>query len=129
MSCRIGDIMRRAGDRITIDGNDGSGYLGVLPLSRPRIGGALGELLGWSDATRRIEVRANAETIEAANTALSFGAEGIGLARSEHMFFSPERMVLLRRLILSEDEAARAAALKGLIDFQTGDYSAIFTAM
>ena len=129
MSCRIGSIVLRAGDRITIDGNDGAVYLGVLPLSRPRIGGALGELLGWSDATRRIEVRANAETIEAANTALSFGAEGIGLARSEHMFFSPERMVALRRLILSEDEAARAAALRGLVDFQTGDYSAIFTAM
>jgi pyruvate,orthophosphate dikinase len=129
LSCRIGDIVLRAGDRITIDGNDGSVYLGVLPLSRPRIGGALGELLGWSDATRRIEVRANAETIEAVNTALSFGAEGIGLARSEHMFFSRERMVALRRLILSEDEAARTAALRGLVDFQTGDYSAIFTAM
>ncbi len=129
LSCRIGDIVLKAGDRITIDGNDGSVYLGVLPLSRPRIGGALGELLGWSDATRKIEVRANAETVEAANTALSFGAEGIGLARSEHMFFSRERMVALRRLILSEDEADRKAALTGLVDFQTGDYSAIFTTM
>jgi pyruvate,orthophosphate dikinase len=129
LSCRIGDIVLRAGDRITIDGNDGSVYLGVLPLSRPRIGGALGELLGWSDATRSIEVRANAETVEAANTALSFGAEGIGLARSEHMFFSRERMVALRRLILSEDEADRKAALTGLVDFQTADYSAIFSTM
>jgi pyruvate,orthophosphate dikinase len=129
LSCRIGGHVLRAGDRITIDGSDGSVYLGVLPLSRPRIGGALGELLGWSDATRRIEVRANAETIEAANTALSFGAEGIGLARSEHMFFSRERMVALRRLILSEDENDRRAALTGLVDFQTGDYSAIFSTM
>ena len=129
MSCRIGEHLLRAGDRISIDGNDGSVYLGVLPLSRPRIGGALGELLGWSDTTRSIEVRANAETVEAATTALSFGAEGIGLARSEHMFFSRERMVALRRLILSEDEDDRRAALTGLVDFQTGDYSAIFTAM
>ncbi|MEO8757243.1 MAG: putative PEP-binding protein [Devosia sp.] len=129
MSCRIGDATLRGGDRISIDGNDGSVYLGVLPLSRPRIGGALGELLGWSDATRRISVRANAETVEAATTALSFGAEGIGLARSEHMFFSRDRMVALRRLILSEDEKDRKAALTGLIDFQTDDYAAIFSTM
>ena len=129
MSCRIGEQKLRAGDRISIDGNDGSVYLGVLPLSRPRIGGALGEVLGWSDASRTIEVRANAETVEAATTALSFGAQGIGLARSEHMFFSRERMVALRRLILSEDEDDRRAALNGLVDFQTGDYSAIFSTM
>ncbi len=129
MSARIGDIVLRGGDRITIDGSDGSVYLGALPLSQPHIGGALGELLGWSDATRKIEVRTNAETVEAATTALSFGAEGIGLARSEHMFFSRDRMVALRRLILSEDEADRKAALKGLVDFQAGDYAAIFSTM
>jgi len=128
-SCRIGDTILHAGDRISIDGSDGSVYAGVLPLSRPRIGGALGELLGWSDAARTIEVRANAETVESATTALSFGAEGIGLARSEHMFFSRERMVALRRLILSEDEADRRAALRGLVDFQTEDFSAIFATM
>jgi pyruvate,orthophosphate dikinase len=129
MSCRIGDVVLRGGDRITIDGSDGSVYLGALPLSQPHIGGALGELLGWSDTTRRIEVRTNAETVEAAKTALSFGAEGIGLARSEHMFFSRERMVALRRLILSEDEDDRKAALNGLVDFQAADYSAIFATM
>ena len=129
MSCRIGEHKLRAGDRISIDGTDGSVYIGVLPLSRPRIGGALGEVLGWSDASRKIEVRANAETVEAATTALSFGAEGIGLARSEHMFFSRDRMVALRRLILSEDEDDRRTALNGLIDFQAGDYAAIFSTM
>src|SRR3569623_691243 len=91
MTARSGDTVLRGGDRITIDGSDGSVYLGALPLSQPHIGGALGELLGWSDSTRRIEVRTNAETIDAAKTALSFGVEGIGLARSEHMFFSRER--------------------------------------
>jgi pyruvate,orthophosphate dikinase len=129
LRCTIGEREYRAGDRLTIDGSDGSVYAGALPLSQPHIGGAMGKLLGWSDAARRIAVRTNAETIEASTTALSFGAEGIGLARSEHMFFSPERMVALRRMILSEDESDRAAALTGLVDYQTEDYSALFTTM
>ncbi|MCP8885012.1 PEP-utilizing enzyme [Devosia sp. XJ19-1] len=129
MVCRIGDREFRAGDRLTIDGTDGAVYLGNLPLAQPQIGGAISKLLSWSDASRRIAVRTNVETVESAQTALSFGAEGIGLARSEHMFFSPERMVALRRMILSEDEDARSRALAGLVDFQTGDYSALFSAM
>ena len=129
MTCRIGEQVFRAGDRLTIDGTDGSVYRGMLPLTQPHIGGAIGKVLDWSDATREIEVRANAETVEAVSTALSFGAEGIGLARSEHMFFSEERLVALRRLILSEDEDDRKAALTGLVDYQTGDYAAIFAAM
>lgn len=129
MVCRIGEREFRAGDRLTIDGTDGAVYLGTLPLAQPQIGGAIGTLLGWSDASRKIAVRTNVETVESAQTALSFGAEGIGLARSEHMFFSPERMVALRRMILSEDEDARSRAIAGLVDFQTGDYSALFSAM
>ena len=129
MSCTIGGKQFRQGDRITIEGSDGHVYGGSLPLSQPHIGGAIGTLLGWSDVSRKIAVRTNAETVEAARTALSFGAEGIGLARSEHMFFSGERMVALQRLILSEDENDRAEALKGLVVFQTGDYSALFSTM
>ena len=129
LRCTINGREFRAGDRLTIDGSDGAVYAGALPLSQPHIGGAMEKLLGWSDSDRKIAVRTNAETVEAARTALSFGAEGIGLARSEHMFFSPERMVALRRLILSEDEADRAAALTGLVDYQTEDYSALFTTM
>jgi pyruvate,orthophosphate dikinase len=129
MTCRIGDRTFRAGDRITIDGTDGAVYPDALPLTQPHIGGAIGKLLGWSDASRHVDVRANAETIEAVSTALSFGAEGIGLARSEHMLLSEERLVALRRLILSEDENDREAALTGLVDYQTGDYSRIFSAM
>jgi pyruvate,orthophosphate dikinase len=129
MRCSIGDRIFRAGDRLTIDGSDGAVYAGALQLTQPHIGGAMGKLLGWSDTARKIGVRANAETIEASKTALSFGAEGIGLARSEHMFFSPERMVALRRMILSEDEADRSAALNGLVDYQTEDFSALFTTM
>jgi len=129
MVCRIGEREFRSGDRLTIDGTDGSVYAGTLPLAQPHIGGAIGTLLGWSDASRKIAVRTNAETVDSARTALSFGAEGIGLARSEHMFFSPERMVALRRMILSEDEEDRSRAVNGLVDFQTGDYSALFSAM
>ncbi|NMA99128.1 MAG: pyruvate, phosphate dikinase [Phyllobacteriaceae bacterium] len=129
MVCRIGDREFRAGDRLTIDGTDGSVYIGTLPLSQPQIGGTIAKLLNWSDASRKIAVRTNVETVESAQTALSFGAEGIGLARSEHMFFSPERMVALRRMILSEDEEARSRAIGGLVDYQTGDYSALFSAM
>src|SRR5690606_25407796 len=129
MSCRIGDRVFHQGDRLTIDGTDGSVYLGALPLAQPHIGGAMGTLLGWSDASRSVAVRANAETVEALRTAQNFGAEGIGLARSEHMFFSHDRMVALRRLILSEDEDDRAEALTGLVDYQTGDYSDLFAAM
>lgn len=129
MVCHIGAREFRQGDRLTIDGSDGSVYIGTLPLSQPHIGGAIGTLLGWSDASRTVSVRTNAETVESAATALSFGAEGIGLARSEHMFFTPERMVALRRMILSEDEEARSLAVNGLVDFQTGDYSALFSVM
>lgn len=129
LNCRIGEREFRTGDRLTIDGSDGMVYAGILPLAQPHIGGAIGTLLGWSDASRTIAVRTNVETVESAQTALNFGAEGIGLARSEHMFFSPERMVALRRMILSEDEDARSRAVNGLVDFQTGDYSALFSTM
>ncbi|MCS6762176.1 MAG: PEP-utilizing enzyme [Candidatus Devosia symbiotica] len=129
MVCWICEREFRAGDLFTIDGSDGTVYVGTLPLAQPHIGGAIGTLLDWSDATRRIAVRTNAETIESAMTALSFGAEGIGLARSEHMFFSPERMVALRRVILSEDGDDRSQAVNGLVDYQKGDYSALFSAM
>lgn len=129
MICRIGETELRAGQKITIDGTDGNIFTGALPLSQPHIGGAIGKLLDWSDGSRTIAVRTNVETVESAKTALSFGAEGIGLARSEHMFFTPERMVALRRLILSESEDDRAGALKGLIDYQTGDYADLFKIM
>ena len=129
MTCRIGSMELRMGDMITIDGTDGAVYPGALKLTQPRIGGAIGKLLDWSDASRTIAVRTNAETLESARTALSFGAEGIGLARSEHMFFSPERLVGLRRLILSENEHDRIAALEGLVAFQSGDYAALFELM
>nr|WP_255714111.1 putative PEP-binding protein [Pelagibacterium xiamenense] len=128
-TCRIGERSFAAGDKITIDGTEGQVFAGALPLSRPHIGGALSRLLDWADDSRTIAVRTNAETIEATRTALSFGAEGIGLARSEHMFFSSDRMLALRRLILSESEDDRATALEGLVDYQAADYAALFATM
>ena len=129
MSCRIGDRDFRAGDKITIEGTEGQVFSGALPLSRPQIGGAISKLLDWADGSRTVAVRTNVETVEAARTALSFGAEGIGLARSEHMFFSADRMVALRRMILSESPEDRRAALSGLVDYQADDYAALFAVM
>lgn len=129
MTCSFGSVELKAGDLMTIDGSSGEIYAGRLALSQPHIGGAIGKLLDWSDGARTIAVRTNVETAEAAETALSFGAEGIGLARSEHMFTTHERIMALRRLILSESASDRAEALEGLVKFQTGDYAALFKTM
>ena len=129
LTCQIGDYKFSQGDQITIDGSSGEVYAGAQTLSMPHIGAAVSRLLDWSDGTRSIAVRTNVETIAGAKTALDFGAEGIGLARSEHMFFSQERMVALRRLIFSENEDDRVQALNGLVQYQAADYSDLFTTM
>ncbi len=127
--CKIGDKIFRAGDWITIDGGDGRIFAGSLPLLQPDMGEAIIKLLNWSDGSRTIAVRANVETAKACKSALDFGAEGIGLARSEHMFFTHERMVALRRLILSKDYNEREIALRALVEFQSQDYADLFMAM
>jgi len=129
LTCQIGEMEFKQGGSITIDGSEGTVYAGLQPLSQPHIGAAVSRLLDWSDGGRTIAVRTNVETLAAARTALDFGAEGIGLARSEHMFFSQERMVALRRLILSENKVDREQALKGLVEYQADDYAAIFALM
>jgi len=126
---RLGEREFLAGAEITIDGGTGEVYAGALPLSQPKIGGALGTLLDWADGSRTIEVRTNVETEESARIALSFGAEGIGLARSEHMFFSTERMVALRRMIFSQNDRDRKQALDGLVEYQADDYARLFSTM
>ncbi|NOZ31592.1 MAG: pyruvate, phosphate dikinase [Alphaproteobacteria bacterium] len=128
-TCQLGGEVFHAREKITIEGSTGQIFASALPLERPPIGGAISRLLDWADGARTIGVRTNVETVEAARTALSFGAEGIGLARSEHMFFSADRLMALRRLILSQSAADRTAALNGLVDFQTGDYAALFALM
>ncbi len=129
MRCKIGDIVYKNGDKITIDGSSGQIFAGSLKLNQPDIGGTISKLLDWSDGSRTIGVRTNVETVESALTALDFGAEGIGLARSEHMFFTHNRMVALRRLIFSNSDRDRAEALNGLVEYQSGDYSELFQVM
>ncbi len=129
MRCKIGDKIFKSGDKITIDGAKGKIYDGSLELLQPDIGSTITKLLDWSDGSRTIEVRTNVETVESAITALNFGAQGIGLARSEHMFFTHSRMIALRRLIFSKSDEDRAIALKGLVEYQSDDYAKLFVAM
>ncbi|MEB2312193.1 MAG: pyruvate, phosphate dikinase [Sorangiineae bacterium] len=116
-------------DLITIDGSSGAVYLGDVAKTEPELGGEFAELLGWADAKRRLRVRANADTPHDAKQARSLGAEGIGLCRTEHMFFDEERIEAVREMILAGDLEAREAALAKLLPFQTGDFVEIFRAM
>ena len=99
----------RAGEVITIDGSSGEVMLGEVPTIQPELSGDFTALMGWADAIRRLKVRANAETRTDVETARRFGAEGIGLSRTEHMFFEADRIGAMRRVIMAEDESGRRA--------------------
>src|SRR3546814_2352303 len=109
------------GDVITIDGASGEVMMGRVPTVQPELAGDFGTLMVWADKVRRLKVRANAETPLDARTARDFGAEGIGLCRTEHMFFDANRITAVRQLILAEDEAGRRAALDRLLPEQRKD--------
>jgi len=119
----------KEGDVITIDGSTGRVIVGEVPMIEPQIGGEFRELLDWADQTRRLGVRANADNPEDATNAFNFGAEGIGLCRTEHMFFARERLPIVQRMILAEDEDERDRALDQLLPFQREDFIGIFKAM
>ena len=119
----------KAGDMITIDGSTGEVMLGEVPTIQPELSGDFATLMGWADAIRRMKVRANAETAADARTARRFGAEGIGLSRTEHMFFEADRIGAMRRLIMAEDESGRRAALAELLPIQRKDFTEIFRIM
>jgi pyruvate, orthophosphate dikinase len=119
----------KAGEIITIDGSVGEVMLGEVPTIQPELSGDFATLMGWADATRLLKVRANAETAIDARTARRFGAEGIGLSRTEHMFFEADRIGAMRRLIMAEDEAGRRAALAELLPIQREDFAQIFRIM
>ena len=119
----------RDGDEITIDGGTGQVFLGALPLVEPELNEDFQTILGWADDERRLKVRANADTPEDAARAREFGAEGIGLCRTEHMFFGDERLPVVQEMILAETEEARRAALDRLLPFQQSDFEGIFEAM
>ncbi len=124
-----GDVVLRQGDVITLDGTTGELFLGRLPLVPASISAELGVLMTWVDRHRRLKVRTNADTPTDARTARAFGAEGIGLCRTEHMFFQPDRILAVREMILAADERGRRAALDLILPMQEADFVAIFTEM
>jgi pyruvate,orthophosphate dikinase len=119
----------REGDVITIDGGTGSVFIGEVPLVPPQINDDFETILSWADAQRRLKVRANADNPEDATRAREFGAEGIGLCRTEHMFFGDERLPVMQEMILADTEAGRRSALDRLLPFQQADFEGIFEAM
>ena len=127
--CTIGGHEVREGDVITVDGSTGAVVLAAAPLVEPGPNPDLETILAWADGFRRLGVRANADTPADAERARGFGSEGIGLCRTEHMFFGDERLPVVQEMILAEDEGARRAALARLLPFQQADFEAIFEAM
>ncbi|MCA9858274.1 MAG: pyruvate, phosphate dikinase [Thermomicrobiales bacterium] len=128
-SIRVGEQTIREGDLITIDGASGEVLLGEAPMLVSGLGPEALQLLAWADRFRRLGVRTNADTPADSVRARTFGAEGIGLCRTEHMFFAPGRIEVMRRLILAQSENERALALDELEAFQTTDFDGIFRAM
>ncbi|ABC23753.1 pyruvate, phosphate dikinase [Rhodospirillum rubrum] len=125
----VGGKTVREGDIITLDGAAGTVMLGAVPTIQPELTGDFGVLMDWADAKRTMKVRANAETPVDAEAAKRFGCEGIGLCRTEHMFFDPRRIINIRRMILASDEAGRRAALAELLPYQRGDFVELFRIM
>jgi pyruvate,orthophosphate dikinase len=126
---RVGGRILNAGDLLTIDGATGEVIEGEVPTIEPEVSGDFSTLMSWADSIRRMKVRTNAETPLDAQTARDFGAEGIGLCRTEHMFFDPERIVAVRRMILAEDVSGRREALAELLPFQHQDFVELFRIM
>ncbi|MGH7118631.1 MAG: pyruvate, phosphate dikinase [Acetobacteraceae bacterium] len=118
-----------AGEIITLDGGTGEVFVGQVAVVEPALTGEFATLMEWADRLRRLRVRANAETPLDAETARRFGAEGIGLCRTEHMFFDPERIGAVRQMIMAADEAGRRDALSRLLPFQRDDFIALFQIM
>jgi len=124
-----GGVTLKAGDVITIDGAAGQVLVGPVRMLEPELSDEFATLIGWADALRRLEVRANADTPADARVALKFGAQGIGLCRTEHMFFDENRIVAVREMILADDEKGRRAALTKLLPMQRGDFAKLFGIM
>ena len=119
----------KAGEVITIDGAKGEVLCGAVQMIEPELSGDFAALMEWADAHRRMKVRANAETPLDAKTARGFGAEGIGLCRTEHMFFDDTRIAAVREMILADDEAGRRASLNKILPFQRSDFVELFEIM
>ena len=125
----VGGRVVKTGDVITVDGATGRVFLGAVGTVQPELTGDFATLMGWADRVRRLKVRANAETPLDVETAKRFGAEGIGLCRTEHMFFDAERIAFVREMILADTLAGRRAALEKMLPAQRSDFAAIFRIM
>ncbi len=125
----LGDETLSEGDVLTIDGGTGAVIVGEVPLVPPQVNDDLETILGWGDEHRRLKVRANADTPEDAAKAREFGAQGIGLCRTEHMFMADDRLPVVREMIMASNEEGRRAALDKLLPMQQSDFEAIFQAM
>src|SRR5258708_35794292 len=125
----VSNHLVRAGDLITINGSTGEVMLGEVAWVQRGVSGHFGTLMGWADALRTLKVRANAETAVDARAARSFGAEGIGLSRTEHMFFEADRIGPMREMIMADEEPGRRAALEKLLPMQRADFTEIFRIM
>jgi pyruvate,orthophosphate dikinase len=125
----VGDKTVRVGDWLTLDGSTGRVILGKTELVTPSLSGEFGKLMGWADGFRKLQVRANADTPEDAEIARKFGAEGIGLCRTEHMFFAEDRILAVRQMIISNNAEQRAIALEKLLPMQKQDFKGILKAM
>ena len=127
--CRIGDQVMQANEFLTIDGSTGQVILGQAPLVEADLGGDFAQLMEWADSYRKLGVRCNADTPRDAEIARKFGAEGIGLCRTEHMFFAEDRIMAVRQMIVAESESERREALQQILAMQKGDFKAIFRIM
>jgi pyruvate,orthophosphate dikinase len=125
----VGTIEVAGGEVITIDGSRGEVILGAVPTVDPKLSGDFATLMGWADERRRLRVRANADTPADARTARRFGAEGIGLCRTEHMFFEDTRLIAMREMILAGDAVGRRAALAKILPMQRQDFIELFEIM
>jgi len=125
----VGDLSIKEGEEITIDGATGEVMLGRVPTIQPEMSGDFARIMAWADEIRRMRIRTNAETPEDCRTALEFGAEGIGLCRTEHMFFDADRIVAMREMIVGADEKSRRAALSKILPMQRADFIEIFEIM
>jgi pyruvate,orthophosphate dikinase len=126
---KVGTKIIREGEVITLDGGTGEVMLGKIATIEPKLDAYFAQLMKWADKYRKLKVRANADTPHDAAFARSFGAEGIGLTRTEHMFFQPKRIMAVREMIVAETEEARRKALAKLLPYQRDDFYAIFKAM
>jgi pyruvate,orthophosphate dikinase len=126
---KVRDVLVKDGDLLTIDGGTGEVMLGEVPTIQPELSGDFSELMSWADQVRRLKVRTNAETPLDARMARKFGAEGIGLCRTEHMFFDAGRIVAMREMIVAETTEGRRAALAKIMPMQRDDFVELFRIM